>query len=186
MKTDTTKLALIYEAMDYSYPVDDKFTGYDFGSGVDDLEYSDNTIMNIDIEPTSSNAPNYIQADLSKPIKLPPKETIHTNQVAKYIKNLEQFANNIYNALLPGGVVNIMENYYNGWPATLKLASILMQKYHMKDISEYEAVGDELKAIGYDRNKLENMSAKDAANLDNMYDNGEFEFAPELVITLKK
>lgn len=108
---------------------------YDFGGG----EYNDEELGTVVIDNMSekdfrkyySTIP-YIKHDLNHYIKLQPVKHIFTNQMVKYIKNLNNLAKTINDALLPGGKIDLNEGYFNGWPANLKLISILVKNYGFK------------------------------------------------------
>ena len=91
------------------FPKDFKITdGYDFGATEGDLFAPG--LTNVDDYVGDTAHPGTIIADLDKPMQLPPKPFISLKDVTPYLGNPDIVANNIDNALLPGGTVFISAN----------------------------------------------------------------------------
>lgn len=113
---------------------------YDFGGSypekpgdpnwvVVDKISKENFIQDIEDEMEDDDEPNpYIQADLSKAIKLEPVGNVFSRQTVKYIpeNKIKIFAENINNGLLPGGKVTLIEDYGNGYKANKLLFDYLI------------------------------------------------------------
>ena len=99
----------------YLKTIFDNFTfpvtpAYDFGGIENPLE--GNNITVVDIEPNEYGEfeeDNYIQADLSKYIELPPRKGIFMGHSLIYIENYPTIAKTIDAALQPGGLLIISD-----------------------------------------------------------------------------
>ena len=99
----------------YLKTIFDNFTfpitpAYDFGGIENPLE--GNNITVVDIEPNEYGEfeeDNYIQADLSKYIELPPRKGIFMGNSLIYIENYPTIAKTIDTALQPGGILIISD-----------------------------------------------------------------------------
>lgn len=138
MPKDLTGLQSAYARVNAQPP-----KAYDFGGGdyPYDAESRQPSVTVVDIMPESEfrgmkYKNPFIQVDLHKPIRLQPVKKIYTNQMVKYIrmKNLPTLARTIFDALLPGGTIEINENYFNGWAENFVLRDELL-KLGMKQIS---------------------------------------------------
>ena len=106
--SDMTEKFLLKTIFDnFTFPVT---PAYDFGGIENPLE--GNNITVVDIEPNEYGEfeeDNYIQADLSKYIELPPRKGIFMGHSLIYIENYPTIAKTIDAALQPGGLLIISD-----------------------------------------------------------------------------
>jgi hypothetical protein len=141
---------------------------YDFGGGAFSINSPNNTVVDYsgedneygaefnitdytdaedNINPVSGHQfDNYIDADLRKYIKLPPKNAINiTDALYNFNDNPSTIAKTIDDALLPGGLLVISDHLYVVSKLLKKLPSYKLLELNIRDWDEYE--GDQYQLI---------------------------------------